>query len=164
MAVILEAVDELVGDDASNFVGDAVFGDAVDIVETEVDFFVVVVELGAERVCDAVHAAEDECYGSRAGDGGGGVGWRGVEKAQDVVDAIGNAVGDVEGCEDAGCAGVAEVADLEAQFGKGEVGWFGSWGGGCSWRCIVENGRGSRCCLRILRHFEVCFGRVCVVC
>ena len=54
---------QLMADDAKDFVarGGGGFGD---VVEVEVDFLVVVVQVSAGGVGDAVHGADDEGYGA----------------------------------------------------------------------------------------------------
>ncbi len=158
LGVPLVAVDELVGQDARDLVGEARGGvDRVDVVEREVDLFVVVVEGGLDlgrsgsvrggsggqrrvrgiemsskgRVKGPIaypcgvgytaHVSQNErhrpCRGAVCVLVGGGL----VQQAQDIVYGGGDDRGGVHGREELGCARVAEVVDLEAEFGLGEL-------------------------------------------
>lgn len=124
-AVSLEAVNKLVGDDAGDLLGAAGRrADAVNVAEGEVDLLVVGVEIGARSVGDAWHVAEDEGDGSGGREGGCGAVGRRVEESEDVLGGGGEALGGVDSAEEVLCAGVGEVADLDAELGEREVrGW-----------------------------------------
>lgn len=94
--VPLQAVDELVGDDAGDFLGGALLVRAGDVVEREVDLLVVVVELGARCVGHARHVAEDEGDGAGGRRRRGGRGRGGVEEAEDVAGGGGYGFGGVD--------------------------------------------------------------------
>lgn len=72
-AVVLEAVDQFVGEDATDFVGDAVRRDAGNVLEAKVDFLVVFVQVAARRIGYSGHAAELEGDGPRGRHGRGGI-------------------------------------------------------------------------------------------
>lgn len=119
--IMLEAVHELMSDDAANLRREALRGThAVYIRQREVHLFVVVVELRARRVGDAAHVAQDEGDGAGGRRRGGRIRGRGVEGAQDVLGGGRDTLGEVERCEGAVGGWVGEVADFEAEFGEGE--------------------------------------------
>lgn len=137
--VPLQAVDELVGDDAGDFLGGALLARAGDVVEREVDLLVVVVELGARCVGHARHVAEDEGDGAGGRRRGGGRGRGGVEEAEDVAGGGDDGFGGIDRGEGQVGAWVGEISDLEAELGQGEVFRLGAWwflggcGGSFSW-------------------------------
>lgn len=121
VAVELEAVDELVGDDAVELVGDALGALVVNVPRGEVDLLVVVVEVAAGREGHAVHVAQDQGDGARRRQRAGRARRVLVQVAQDVVGAAAHALAKVDGREGAQHALALEVADLEAQRGQLEV-------------------------------------------
>lgn len=80
---MLKAMHELMRNHTRNFVSDTVLGDFGDVFQTEVDLFVVVVQVAAGGVGDAGHVAEDEGDGACGRGGGRGVGGGVVEELED---------------------------------------------------------------------------------
>lgn len=120
--VVLEAVDDLVRDDAGDLVGEARLGpNAGDVPQGEVDLLVVAVEVRPRGVGDAGHVPQDEGHGPGGRGSGGGARGGGVQVAEDVADGRGEDVGGVDGGEEGDGATVGEVSDLEADRGDGKV-------------------------------------------
>lgn len=84
----------------------------------------VVVEVEASCVCDAVHVAEDERHGARGRDACGGHGF--VEEGEDRGDGILEGGRGVHEAEEGAGAGGGEVAEFEAEERftiRGDFGW-----------------------------------------
>lgn len=98
-------------DHADHLVAEAVRGgdEAGCIIEREVDFLVRGVEGDAGRVGDAVHRAEDECYGAGWGDvdfGRAAAVEGGIEVFDYLGDGVGKEAGTVDLGEEGGCCRV----------------------------------------------------------
>lgn len=93
-----------------------------EVLEGEVDLFVVRIEVETGGVGDAAHGAQDEGDGADVGDVVGAVGC--VEVPEDVGDGVGDEVGGVDGGEEEGRGGVGEGVEVEAEGGLvGKDGW-----------------------------------------
>lgn len=118
-----------------HLVAGALRPDPQDVVEVEVDLFMILVEVRARGVREAVVLAQDQRHaaGARAGAGGG------VEEVQDVLDLEGEVFACFDVGEEDGGAFVAEVVEVQADFGGGEVvgaDWRRGGGGGVAGRVV----------------------------
>lgn len=109
------------GDHAGDLVGQPRVIDLGDVVEREVDLFVVIVELGTGGVGDAGEGAEDEGHGACRGRRR--VRLRGfqIQQAQDVADGGLQCRRGVDGRQEVESAVVGEIANLQTKLWQTKV-------------------------------------------
>ena len=92
----------------------------MNVVEREVDLFVIGVKIAASCVGYSWHRSKDEGNGTSCWDCRGGRTWGVVKQGENAFDCDGKGIRGNHRSEESLCSGMLEIADLQTESGQGK--------------------------------------------